>query len=222
MKKNNENLILLSMIFSTALVIANVVSGKVIQTNIPLFGSTITFPGAVFCYSITFLVTDIVGEIWGKKEANRIVKYGFIAQVLATILIVLTGLLPAADKVVNESYKILLGQNVIFVIGSLVAYVISQSWDVWVFHKIRNKIMKKEKNNKSRWIWNNLSTMSSQIIDTIIFITIAFGIGYKWLFDIKMLGTLGAMIIGQYLVKLVLAIVDTPFFYFFTRNTKEK
>ena len=222
MKKNNENLILLSMIFSTALVIANVVSGKVIQTNIPLFGSTITFPGAVFCYSITFLVTDIVGEIWGSIEANRIVKYGFIAQVLATILIVLTGLLPAADSTVNESYKTLLGQNVIFVIGSLVAYVISQSWDVWVFHKIRNKIMKKEKNNKSRWIWNNLSTMSSQIIDTIIFILIAFGIGYKWLFDSKMLGTLGAMIIGQYLVKLVLAILDTPFFYFFTRSNKLK
>jgi len=146
MKKNNENLILLSMIFGTALVIANVVSGKVIQTNIPLFGSTITFPGAVICYSITFLVTDIVGEIWGSVEANRIVKYGFIAQILATILIVLTGMLPAADSLVNESYNILLGQNVIFVIGSLVAYVISQSWDVWVFHKIRNKIMKKEKN----------------------------------------------------------------------------
>lgn len=220
MRKTNENLMLLSMIFGTALVIANVVSGKVIQTNIPLFGSTITFPGAVICYSITFLVTDIIGEIWGSVEANRIVRYGFIAQILATTLIVITGMLPTTDNLVAESYNILLGQNVIFVIGSLVAYVISQSWDVWIFHKIRNKIMKKDKNNKSRWIWNNLSTMSSQVIDTVIFITIAFGIGYRWLFDTKMLGTLGAMIIGQYLVKLVLALLDTPFFYFFTRNNK--
>lgn len=218
MKKNNKNLMLLSMLFVVSLVIANVVTAKVIETGIPLFGTTITIPGAALCYAITFLITDIVGEIWGKEEADRIVRYGFIGQVVATLLIVLTQFLPAVDSSMQASYEMLLGQNIIFVIGSLIAYVISQHWDVWIFHKIRNKFVKKEGSNKSRWIWNNASTMTSQIWDTVIFIGIAFGIGFGWLFDISMWPTLGAMMVGQYLIKFVLALLDTPFFYFFTRN----
>lgn len=222
MKKNNENLMLLSMLFVVSLITANVVTGKVVETGIPLFGSTITVPGAVICYAITFLITDIVGEIWGKEEANRIVKYGLIGQILSTVLIILTQYLPAVDPGVQQSYETILGQNVVFVIGSLIGYIASQTWDVWIFHKIRDKIMKEKGNNKQRWIWNNLSTMTSQIIDTIIFITIAFGFGFGWLFDSAMLPTLGAMIVGQYLVKFLLAIIDTPIFYFFTRKTKNK
>lgn len=218
MKKSNKNLILLSMLFVVSLVIANVVTGKLIQTGIPLFGSTITLPGAALCYAITFLITDVVGELWGKKEANTIVKFGFVGQVLATLLIVFTQMLPAVDPAMQKSYEMLLGQNFVFVIGSLTAYLISQSWDVWFFHKIRNKIMAKEHSNKSRWIWNNLSTMTSQILDTIIFILIAFGIGFGWLFQPEMYPTLAAMMIGQYLIKFILALLDTPLFYLFTRN----
>lgn len=221
MKKNNQNLMLLSMLFVVSLVIANVVTGKLIQTGIPLFGSTITLPGAALCYAITFLITDIVGEIWGKEEANQIVKSGFIGQILATVLIVFTQYLPAVDLKMQESYEMLLGQNIVFVIGSLVAYLMSQSWDVWIFHKIRNKIINKEGNNKSRWIWNNLSTMTSQIIDTVVFIGIAFGIGFGWIFDKAMWSTLVAMMIGQYLIKFILAIIDTPFFYIFTRKKED-
>lgn len=218
MKKNNKNLMLLSMLFVVSLVIANVVTAKVIQTGIPLFGTTITIPGAALCYAITFLITDIVGEIWGKEDADRIVRYGFIGQVVATCLIVLTQFLPAVNPEMQVSYEMLLGQNVVFVIGSLVAYLISQHWDVWIFHKIRNKFINKEGTNKSRWIWNNASTMTSQIWDTVIFIGIAFGIGFGWLFDVSMWPTLGAMMVGQYLIKFILALLDTPFFYFFTRK----
>lgn len=218
MKKTNGNLILLSMIFVVSLVIANVVTAKTINTGIPLFGSTIILPGAALCYAITFLMTDVVGEIWGKKEANMIVKFGFIGQLLATALIVFTQFLPATDPVMQSSYEMLLGQNLIFVIGSLVAYYVSQSWDVFIFHKIRNKFIKEEGNNKKRWIWNNLSTMTSQILDTVIFIGIAFGIGFGWLFDTSMLPTLGAMMVGQYLIKFILALLDTPFFYLMTRK----
>jgi hypothetical protein len=112
----------------------------------------------------------------------------------------------------------LLGQNWIFVIGSLVAYYISQSWDVWVFHKIRNKF---DANPKKRWIWNNLSTWTSQIWDTVIFIGISFGLGFGWLFNKEMLPTLGAMMVGQYILKFLLACIDTPFFYLLTRKRKE-
>lgn len=215
MKKTNNNLILCNMLFAVSLVIANVVTAKVINTGIPLFGNVIQLPGAAVCYAITFLMTDVIGEIWGKDEANTCVKWGFFAQILATTLIIFTQYLPAVDSDMQASYEMLLGQNYIFVIGSLVAYYISQSWDVWVFHKIRDKF---NKDPKKRWIWNNASTMTSQIFDTVIFIGISFGIGFGWLFNSEMRSTLFAMMIGQYLLKFCLAALDTPIFYLLTRK----
>ena len=115
----------------------------------------------------------------------------------------------------QHAYEKLLGQSPMFVLGSLCAYSCSQTWDVWIFHKIRDHFNAKP---SLRWIWNNLSTATSQIIDTVIYAIISFGIGMGWLFQQNMLGTLVGIIIGQYLLKLCLAIIDTPFFYFFTRK----
>lgn len=215
MKKTDKNLMLCGMLFVVALVISNVVTAKTIQTGIPLFGSTIVLPGAALCYAITFLMTDVVGEIWGKEQAQTIVKWGFFGQVLATALIVLTQYLPAANPVMQDSYVMLLGQNWVFVVGSLTAYMLSQSWDVWVFHKIRARF---DADPSRRWLWNNASTMTSQVIDTVVFIGIAFGLGFGWLFDTAMLPQLGAMMVGQYLLKFCLAAIDTPFFYILTRK----
>ena len=69
MQKTQKNLMLCGMLFAVALVISNVVAAKTIQTGIPLFGSTILVPCAVVCYAVTFLMTDVIGEIWGPKEA---------------------------------------------------------------------------------------------------------------------------------------------------------
>lgn len=218
MKKTQSNLSILQIIFTVSLVISNVVTGKLLYTGVNLFGTVITLPGAVFCYAITFLMTDIIGEIWGKKEANATVRYGFVGQILATILIILTRYIPTADNTVQEAYVTLLGQNYIFVIGSMIAYYASQTWDVYIFHKIRARFMRNGDHKGKRWIWNNASTMTSQIIDTVLFIGISFGIGFGWLFDTSMLPQLFTMMIGQYLFKFIIAAVDTPFFYFFTRK----
>lgn len=219
MKKTNSNLIGINMIFVVALVISNVVTAKLFKTGITLFGSPLALPGAALCYAITFLATDVIGEIWGKEEANRTVRWGFVGQVLATLLIIATQYLPTTDPEAQAAYERLLGQNWIFVIGSMVAYFASQSWDVFFFHKIRNRYIEKHGDTKGgRWIWNNASTMTSQIIDTILFIGIAFGIGFGWLFNREMWATLGAMMIGQYGLKFILAVLDTPIFYLLTRK----
>lgn len=219
MKKTEQNLSLLRMVFAVSLVISNVVTAKLIFTGISLFGVVITLPGAALCYAITFLMTDVIGEIWGKKEANKTVLLGFICQVIATALIVFTQFLPAADPNTQEAYNTILGQNYIFVIGSLIAYFASQTWDVWVFHKIRDKYIKEKGTTKGgRWIWNNASTMTSQIIDTILFIGISFGIGFGWFFDPNMWASLAAMMVGQYVLKFILALCDTPIFYLLTRK----
>ena len=220
MKKTNTNLMICAMVFAVALVIANVVTAKTVQTGIPLFGSTILVPSAVVCYCITFLMTDVVGEIWGRKEAQTIVFSGFGCQILALCLILLAQALPAADANMQTSFDMLLGQNGVFVVASMAGYLLSQSWDVFVFHRIRNRILANGGSERSRWIWNNASTMTSQLIDTVVFIGIAFGIGFGWLFDPATIGQLGAMMVGQYLCKFALAALDTPFFYLLTRKVE--
>lgn len=219
MRKTQKNLLLLYMIFGVSLVISNVVTAKLIDIPITLFGSHIQLPGAAVCYAITFLMTDVIGEIWGKKEANQCVKWGFICQILASLLILFTQYLPAVDPDMQASYNALLGQNWVFVIGSLVAYYASQSWDVFIFHKIRAKFVKDdESDTRQRWIWNNASTMTSQIIDTVLFIGIAFGFGFGWFWNPEMHLPLISMMIGQYLLKVILAAIDTPFFYLLTHD----
>lgn len=218
MKKTNTNLMICAMVFAVALVISNVITAKTVQTGIPLFGSTILVPSAVICYCVTFLMTDVIGEIWGPKEARTVVLAGFGCQVLATSLILIGEVLPAADADMQAAYDMLLGQNAVFVLASMTGYLLSQTWDVFVFHKIRALVLTNGGTARSRWIWNNASTMTSQLIDTVVFIGIAFGIGFGWLFDAAMVGQLGAMMVGQYLCKLVLAALDTPVFYFLTRK----
>lgn len=216
MKKTEKNLAILIAVFVTSLLTSNIISSNgMILTDIYLGNIQLLAPAAVLAYAMTFLGTDIIGQVWGKKEANFAVKVGFGAQVLCTALIFLTPVIFKPWFKGSETYTALnsLGW---FTIGSLIAYICSQTWDVYVFHKIKDWAKKKlgeEKYNKQRWLWNNGSTMTSQIIDTVIFIGIGFGIG------LHMNGNeLIGLMIGQYCVKFCLALLDTPFFYFFTRK----
>lgn len=219
MKKNNSNLISLNAVFIVCLIIANVVTAKVIDTGLFIGSTPILIPGAALTYALTFLCTDVIGEIWGKEEANKAVWRGFAAQFLALFLICLTSMLPAHDEAMQAAYERLLGQTPIFVIGSLVAYLCSQKWDVWIFHKIRNRFFA---DPCRRWIWNNTSTLTSQIIDTAIYITIAFGIGLGWLWQEGGVALTLGMIAGQYLLKAALALLDTPIFYLLTNKRKRE
>lgn len=212
MRKTQESLNMLTIVFIVSLVISNVITGKVIDVGITLFGNPVTIAGAVICYPVCYLITDIVGEVWGKQEANKIVKYGFIGQVLATLIVIATTYTPYIDAGMQAAYVKLLGQNWVFVLGSLSAYLVSQYLDVHIFHKLKSK------SNKHKWLRNNASTMLSQFVDTAVFITIAFGLGFGWAFDNQI--ALLNMLIGQYVVKLFIAILDTPFFYYFTRERR--
>lgn len=218
MKKTDENLALCVVIFVTSLVISNITAPKLILTGIPLFGGEAVVPCAVFCYAATFLMTDVIGEIWGKRAANDAVKMGFIGQIFAAALLFAAERLPAADAEVQSAYVRLLGQNWVFVAASLAAYLVSQYWDVTVFHAIRDRMLSRDSGRGARWVWNNASTMTSQLIDTVLFIGIAFGLGLGWLFDDAMRPTLWAMMAGQYVVKFALAALDTPIFMLLTRD----
>lgn len=200
MKKTNDNLIMINGFFIMSLLVANVVAGKVVQLSI------FQVPAAVVAYGITFLCTDIIGELWGKDEANKTVRRGFYLQIVTLALIFLAIQLKPASFMIeyNDSFKLIFGQSARMILASMTAYLISQANDVLIFHKI-----KQSTGTKMKWLRNNISTLLSQAIDTAIFITIAF---------YGVVPNLGWMIVSQYIVKAIIALLDTPFFYFFTRE----
>lgn len=160
-------------------------------------------------------MTDVIGEIWGKEEANKTVKTGIVCQLASLLMIGIAILLPVAPFADNQAeFKSILGSSFRVVFASLIGYVCSQSWDVWIFHKIRDAYIKKHGSTKGgRWIWNNASTMTSQIIDTAIFITIAF---------VGSVPNIFTMIASQYFIKLIYAALDTPFFYLLTNKKRSE
>lgn len=193
-----NKLAVLQSLFISGLVVSNIIAAKVIVIW------KLMVPAAIIVYPFTFLLTDIIGELYGKEEGNRTVWYGFIASIFAMVIIYAGMLLPAASFMEKQqaAYKTLLGPNRRIVVASLLAYLCSQKHDVWAFH-----FWKKVTKGRHRWLRNNVSTMTSQLVDTVIFIGLAF-----W-------GTVphvGKMILGQYIVKVLIALMDTPLFYAFT------
>lgn len=204
MKRNTFNLTLLTAIFCLGLLTSNLFGGKLIS----VFGLIVA--GAIVTYPITFLTTDIIGEIWGKKEANDCVKIGVIIQIGFLILGYLSLKIPALQQTehLQECLVTVLNQGLRLTLASLGAFVVSQTMDVISFHWL-----KKKTDGKHKWLRNNASTMSSQLLDTVIFIFIAF---------YGVVDNIWLMVIAQYLIKLILAALDTPFFYFFTRKNIKK
>jgi hypothetical protein len=184
-----------------ATIVANI---QVIQT-VELFGLAATLGNIV--YASSFLVTDILSELYGRKEANRAVWIGFFS------LIVMTGLMNLAllfeplqgDEFsghTHDSLTTIFSLMPRIMVASLVAYLVSQRHDVWAYHFWQNKFP----GRKRIWIRNNLSTMVSQLLDSIIFTSIAFFGSYSATVLIEIFLT-------TYLLKLLVAIADTPFIY---------
>jgi queuosine precursor transporter len=189
---------ILQSLFVSGLVVANIIAAKVVVVW------HLVVPAAIIIYPLTFLLTDIIGELYGKEEATRTVWYGLLASVFAMVVIYVGMLLPVAVFMPEKqtAYETLLGPNRRIVLASLLAYLCSQKFDVWAFHYLR-RLTK----GRHKWLRNNLSTMTSQLVDTGIFIGFAF-----W-------GTVphvGKMIVGQYVVKVLIALLETPVFYLCT------
>ncbi len=184
---------LLLSLFIGGLVVAAVISSKIIT----IFGLAV--PAGVLAYSITFAISDTVSEVWGKELANEIVTCGFITLLFITGLAWLAVYWPAAPFWQNqEAFAGVIGNTPRIVAASLLAYVISQKHDIWLFH-----VLKARMNGRLLWLRNNLSTMVSQLIDSTIFVTVAF---YGIL-------PIGEIIFGQWLIKMLIAACDTPIVY---------
>ncbi len=186
--------VMLLGLFIGCLVSANFISVKLCH----LLG--LVFPAGVIAYSITFTVTDIISDVYGRKASSYAVWAGFIANIAMTIMVLGGWALPALAPQYQQKYSVLLLTPRI-VVASMIAYLISQNHDVLAFH-----FWKALTRGKYLWLRNNASTAVSQFIDTCTFITLAF-------YGVVPTQLLMNMIIDQYLIKLLIAVCDTPFVY---------
>lgn len=193
----------LQVAIATAIILANLQGPKLTI----IFGYQ-TSLGVIF-YSSIFFATDVLSENYGREEANKAVRMGFAVSIIVLVMLSLALLyLPsnrpdtaAFSTSIHEAFATIVNFTPRFIFGSLLAYYVSQSFDVWAFHKIKNI-------TGERWLWlrNNLSTMTSQVIDTLIYSLVAW-----WgIVDLKTALALGAV---KYVFKIVIAMIDTVFLY---------
>ena len=162
--------------------------------------------GTILFASI-FLCTDILSEYFDKEKAKQNVLIGFFAFLFMTILMLLTlGFKPAESDWVQESLSNIFTPMTRFFIASMVAYFISQYFDVWLYNWI-----KKITYNKNLWIRNNLSTIISSLVDNTVFSIFAWIIlnpNPETFYNVLMI-----YIFGTYLLRIFIALIDTPFLY---------
>jgi len=190
---------LLLGIFVAALIAANVIGTKIAQVWV------INFSVGIFAYPFTFLITDIIEEVHGRKKTKEFVYIGFIALVFVLLLITLAVSLPFAERsYLQTEYTKVFGMSFRIFIASITAFLISQLHDVWAFN-----FWKEKTKGHFLWLRNNLSTITSQFIDTVIFMFIAFyAVSPKFT-----VAYMFALIIPYWLLKIVVALFDTPFVY---------
>ncbi len=161
-------------------------------------------------FASTFLCTDILSEYYGKEKARKNVLIGFCSFFLMTILMLVTiGIQPAEDEwvsMVQESLAILFTPMTSIFLASMIAYLISQYFDIWFF-----SYLKTVSSNKLLWLRNNVSTAVSSLIDNTIFSIFAWIILNPNPFPLS--DVIMTFILGVYLLRVFIAILDTPFIY---------
>jgi uncharacterized integral membrane protein (TIGR00697 family) len=187
------------------IVLGNLQGGKI--SELEIFGTQFNVSMGAILYSGIYFATDLLNEKFGKTEANRAVMLGFVANIAVMLtLVISTKFLPSqltgSAAEVHGAISVLAYYSPIFIIGSLTAYLVSQRFDVWFFH-----YLKKLTNGKKLWLRNNLSTMVSQLIDTLIY-------QFTWVLatDLTFSQAFGLAAI-KYILKVLIALVDTIFIY---------
>ncbi|GAA0536083.1 queuosine precursor transporter [Halorubrum ejinorense] len=200
-------------LFTVALATAQLTAAKVLALPLPfalpVVGPEITLPGAALAYALTFLASDCYAELYGRRATQVVVNVAFLANFLVLGLVWSTLAAPGIDPEVSAAFQTALGPATNVVAGSLLAYVVSQNWDVFVFHAIRDRT-----GERLLWLRNIASTATSQALDTAIFVGVAFYAAPLLLGgDPLNPSILLALALGQYLLKLAIAVLDTPVVY---------
>ncbi len=207
----------LGSIFITALVVSNLIFQKFFSWypydfqvfGIKLFELSI----GVLPYPITFLITDIISEIFGRRKANQIVVMGIVSSIFSIGLLLLGDILPASSSspVDDETFNLVFSASPLAVLASMSAYLIAQFLDIRIYH-----FWKQLTKGKYLWLRNNFSTFFSQIIDSTTVIALL------CFFDILTWDLFLGLVLSSIIFKMMVAIIDTPLLYLLVGLIRKK
>lgn len=177
-----------------SVIICNIQTIKISE----IFGLVISLGN--ISYGSIFLTTDILSEKYGEKDTKQAINLSFLTMIVFTVfMMIFLKYIPSSVDTSQESLETIFSYIPRITIGSMLAYYISQTIDAKTYQFLKNKFNK-------IWISNNLSTLLSQIIDTLIFVTISF-------FGIMNSSEIIELILTMILFKIIIAALDTPFIY---------
>lgn len=193
--------LLLGALFIAALITCNIIANKFIEIDLGF--KTVVISVGVLPYPITFLITDVLSEVYGRRRTNHIVLSGFVVSLFVLFILYIGHIFPAVDfsPVKDEAYNNVFQNSGRVMMASMAAYLSAQLIDVRLFHFWKNKTK-----GKHLWIRNNFSTFFSQFIDTTLVVGIIF-IGKESFTNIA------SMIGDGWLFKVCAAAIDTAFIY---------
>ncbi|MEM9686169.1 MAG: queuosine precursor transporter [Bacteroidota bacterium] len=207
----------LGALFITSLVVSNLIFQKFFYWypfQIEIFGFRLfELSVGILPYPITFLITDLISEIYGRKSANRIVTAGIFASFFSMGIILVADLVPAipSSPVNDDLFSKVFALSPIAVLASMLAYLFAQYIDIKIYH-----FWKKYTGGRHLWFRNNFSTFSSQFIDTftVIFLLCSFKV-LAW-------DMFYGLLISGFLFKVLVALLDTPLLYLGTYLFRKK
>ena len=193
--------IVLSGIFVASLVTCNLIANKFVTVDLGF--KVFIVSAGILPYPLTFLVTDLISELYGQKKANLVVFSGLIASVFVLLFLWLGGMFNAIpDSVVDDStYNSVFRNAWRLIAASMIAYLVAQFIDVRIFH-----FWKRLTSGKHLWLRNNASTIASQLVDTTLVICILF-------IGVWNSSQIFSAIIDGWLFKMLMAFIDTPIIY---------
>ncbi|WOD42141.1 queuosine precursor transporter [Hwangdonia lutea] len=199
---------LLGALFITSLVVSNLIFQKFFYwhpLDIEVFGSKLFIVSVgILPYPITFLITDLISEIYGKKRANQVVVTGIFASLFSVLIVYVADIVPAfANSPINDAiFTQVFGRTILAVGASMTAYLFAQFVDIQIYH-----FWKKLTHGKYLWLRNNFSTWLSQFVDTfsVVFLLCFFEVLPWSLFK--------GLLVSGFLFKVFVAACDTPFLY---------
>ncbi len=199
---------LLGALFVTSLVVSNLIFQKFFYWHpfdVEIFGSKLfEVSVGILPYPITFLMTDLISEIYGKKRANQVVIAGIFASFFSLLIIFVGNAVPATSwsPVNNDMFSTVFGNTILAVFSSMMAYLFAQFIDIQIYH-----FWKQLTKGKHLWLRNNFSTWLSQFVDTFTVV------GLLCLFHIIAWDKFLGLLISGFLFKVLVAACDTPFLY---------
>ncbi|MCW8980490.1 MULTISPECIES: queuosine precursor transporter [Altibacter] len=195
--------LILGALFIASLVVSNLIFQKFFYWD--AFGwYTFEISVGILPYPVTFLITDVISEVYGKKKANQVVTAGIFASFFSLLIVYVSSAVPATSwsPISDALFDQVFGATAVAVFASMMAYLMAQYIDISIFH-----FWKRLTKGKHLWLRNNFSTFLSQFVDTftVLFLLCSFG-KIDW-------ALFGMLLLSGFLFKVIVAALDTPLLY---------